>query len=52
MHWFIWLLIILTAGNIGLCVAKINGFRTKPDNGWIGLLLNALLLAGIIAYLT
>lgn len=52
MHWFVWLLIILCATNIGLTIAKLGGYKPTPSNAWISLILESLLLAGIIAYLT
>ena len=52
MHWFVWLLIILYSVNMGFFVARLGGYEPKPSSPWIGLILHALMLAGIIAYLT
>jgi len=52
MHWFIWVLIILMGANIGVDIAKAGGYRPQPSRWWSGLLIDSLLLAGIIAYLT
>ena len=52
MHWFIWVLIILTSASIGGDVAKMRGWKPKLSKWWSGLLIDCLLLAGIIAYLT
>ncbi len=55
MHWFVWFLIITQAAAIGVCIAKLNGYTPKPSStrrGWIGLLINALILVGLLAYLT
>ena len=51
MHWFVWVLIILYAVNIGSDLAKAGGYNPKPTKWWSGLLIDSLLLAGIIAYL-
>jgi len=52
MHWFVWVLIILIGANIGADLAKMGGWQPKPTKWWSGLLIDSLLMAGIIAYLT
>ncbi len=52
MHWFVWVLIILMSANIGMDIVKMSGWQPKPSKWWAGLLVDGLLLAGIIAYLT
>ena len=52
MNWFVWFLIIIYAGNLGWYSARIGGYKPEPLSGWVGFVLNALILAGIIAYLT
>jgi len=43
MHWFVWVLIILFAANIGTSVA---------EKRWAGVISSSLMLAGVIAYVT
>ncbi len=52
IHWFVWVLIILLGANVGQYLARTAGWEPRPTNPWIGLLLEGLLLAGVIAYLT
>jgi len=52
MHWFVWLLIILMSANIVCDIAKMVGWEPQPNKWWSGLLIDSLLLAGIIVYLT
>jgi len=51
MHWFVWFLLISYCASLGLEIAKIGGYKPKPANGWIGMVVNSLIIAGIIIYL-